>query len=249
MHLLDANELSVYWSQPFLSANAFVLLNLVGALLLGMLVGYERTFHGRAAGMRTYGLVCMTSAGLTALMGLPGFWYGGHASAATGLDPSRVIQGVVTGIGFLGAGVIMKEGFHISGLTTAASIWASAAVGIMIGLGFYGAAIGLALTCAASMVWVRSLEDWLPGHPALAFRVVFQEGHVPQESTFHAFATRLGYTLIPDSLSIKHQEGQTEWQFVGAGSKTAQCASASHVAQTLSQLEGVASFSISPSNG
>lgn len=139
---LETSNLYAYWSSSFLGANTFILLNLLGALILGMLVGYERTFRGRAAGMRTYGLVCMTSAGLTVLVGLPTYWYGGHSSVVAG-DPTRVIQGVVTGIGFLGAGVIMKDGFHISGLTTAASIWASAAIGIMVGVGFYAAAIFL----------------------------------------------------------------------------------------------------------
>jgi len=62
-------NLQHYWSGTFLAANAFNGLNLVGALLLGMLVGYERTFNGRAAGMRTYGLVCMASAALTVFVG------------------------------------------------------------------------------------------------------------------------------------------------------------------------------------
>ena len=61
-------------------------------------------------------------------------------------------------VGFLGGVVIMKDGFHISGLTTAASIWTSASIGIMMGVGFYGAAILLALVCAVSMELVRSLE-------------------------------------------------------------------------------------------
>ena len=59
-------------------------------------------------------------------------------------DPTRIIQGIVTGIGFLGAGVIMREGFNISGLTTAASIWTSSVIGILVGVGFYLAAMGLA---------------------------------------------------------------------------------------------------------
>ena len=70
-------DLQHYWSGAFLAANAFIGLNLVGALLLGMLVGYERSYNGRAAGMRTYGLVCMASTALTVFVGHASFWYGG----------------------------------------------------------------------------------------------------------------------------------------------------------------------------
>ena len=78
-----------YWSGEFLAANAFIGLNLLGALLLGMLVGYERSYNGRAAGMRTYGLVCMASTALTVFVGHASLWYGGSrwgcssASSAT----------------------------------------------------------------------------------------------------------------------------------------------------------------------
>src|SRR5436853_2938952 len=107
--MLSLNFLAAYWSAPEVAANVLIFLNLLGALILGMLVGYERAFHGRAAGMRTYGLVCMASAGLTVFVGYPGFWYGGLVSLPVNPDPTRVVQGIVTGIGFLGAGVIMKE--------------------------------------------------------------------------------------------------------------------------------------------
>ena len=102
--------------------------------------------------MRTYGLVCMASAALVVLAGYPDYWFGGRAIAPVSLDPSRTIQGIVTGIGFLGAGVIMKDGFSISGLTTAASLWASSAIGILVGIGFYAAAILLAFLSAACMI-------------------------------------------------------------------------------------------------
>lgn len=127
-----------YWSASELVTNLVVFAHLVGALLLGFVVGYERSFNGRAAGMRTYGLVCMTSAALTVIAGYPTQWYGGHTLQVVAADPTRVVQGIVTGVGFLGAGVIMKDGLNISGLTTAASLWASSAIGVLVGVGFYG---------------------------------------------------------------------------------------------------------------
>ena len=121
--------------KPELAINFFIFINVLGALLLGLIIGYERSYHGRAAGMRTYGLVCMASAALTVIAGYPNYWYGGIAAISPGVDPTRVIQGIVTGIGFLGAGV---EGrFNISGLVmAAASIWTSSAIGVMMGVGF-----------------------------------------------------------------------------------------------------------------
>ena len=125
--------LAGYWASPAIVTNLIIFLNLLGALALGLIVGYERSYHGRAAGMRTYGLVCMASAALTVLAGYPTFWYGGQVFTHIDVDPTRIIQGIVTGVGFLGAGVIMREGMSISGLTTAASLWASSAIGIMVG--------------------------------------------------------------------------------------------------------------------
>ena len=141
MSPLSPDALKIYWSADEVATNLLVFVNLLGALLLGFIVGYERSYHGRAAGMRTYGLVCMASAALVVIIGYPGYWYGGQGLQPAATDPTRVIQGIVTGIGFLGAGVIMREGFTISGLTTAASIWASSAIGILVGVGFYAAAI------------------------------------------------------------------------------------------------------------
>ena len=173
--MLTPDWLAGFWSHSALEVNAVVFLNLLGALALGLLVGYERSYHGRAAGMRTYGIVCMASAALTVFAGYPDHWYGGgHATVLGVMDPTRVVQGIVTGVGFLGAGVIMKEGLNISGLTTAASIWASCAIGVLVGIGFYGAAILLALLSAALMMWGSRIEGNLPSRHAIAVHVAQQ---------------------------------------------------------------------------
>mgnify|MGYP000967626691 CR=1 FL=1 len=142
---LNPSYLASFWSQPVVEANLLVFLNLGGAMLLGLLLGYERSYHGRAAGMRTYGIVCMASAALTVFAGYPEYWWGGSLNHIAAIDPTRVVQGIVTGVGFLGAGVILKDQGRVSGLTTAAAIWVTAAIGMGIGSGFYT----LALTGAA----------------------------------------------------------------------------------------------------
>jgi putative Mg2+ transporter-C (MgtC) family protein len=242
---LSIESLSAYWSLPEVETNIVVFLNIFGALLLGLLVGYERSYHGRAAGMRTYGLVCMASAALTVVPGYPAYWYGGHVMAAIGADPTRVIQGIVTGVGFLGAGVIMKEGFNISGLTTAASIWASSAIGILVGVGFYASAMLLALLSAVCMMWVSRLEGWLPSRQAVAIVLRFRKGFTPHENVLRAAALNRGYEIAGGSLSISYRSGQPEWQFVAVALTKDAGAPISELAAELTGFEGVEDFQLS----
>lgn len=103
-----------------------VVIRLLLAMLLGGIIGYEREHQGKAAGLRTHVLVCL-GATLFILVG------GGSTTLS---DPvSRIVQGVIAGIGFLGAGTILKHAHDVRGLTTAASIWFTAAIGVGIGLG------------------------------------------------------------------------------------------------------------------
>lgn len=247
MTALSYESLAAYWSAPAVATNMVVFLNLLGAMLLGLLVGYERSYHGRAAGMRTYGLVCMASAALTVIAGFPAYWYGGHVDAelAVAADPTRIIQGIVTGVGFLGAGVIMKEGFSISGLTTAASIWASSAIGILVGIGFYAAAILLALLSAASMMWISRLEGWLPSRQAIAVVMRFRRDFLPREDVLRRVALERGYELASGSIAIAYHDGQPEWRFVAVALRKALAAPLSELAGELARFEGVENFSLS----
>lgn len=238
--------LSAYWSSPELATNGIILLNLAGALLLGLLVGYERSYHGRAAGMRTYGLVCMASAALTIIGGYPGFWFGGHGGAVVAAaDPTRIIQGVVTGIGFLGAGVIMREGFNISGLTTAASIWASSVIGILVGVGFYLSAMGLAFLSAMIMIYLSRVEAFLPSRHAVAMTLRFKQDFVPREEALRRVALERGYEIAGGSLTIGRDNGKQEWRFVALALSKRSGAPLSALAAELSAYEGIESFQIS----
>jgi putative Mg2+ transporter-C (MgtC) family protein len=238
--------LSAYWSHTELATNAVILLNLLGALALGLLVGYERSYHGRAAGMRTYGLVCMASAALTVIGGYPAHWFGGHVSQyLINSDPTRIVQGIVTGIGFLGAGVIMREGFNISGLTTAASIWASSVIGVMVGIGFYLGAIGLAILCAGSMVFLTRVEAWLPSRHAIAITMRFKAGYMPQEPALRAMALQRGYEIAGGSLMIGSDGGQQEWRFVAIALSKRSGAPMAVLSAELAAFDGIHSFQLS----
>lgn len=245
MVLIPQEMLSAYWSKSEVAINMIVFMNLLGALALGLIIGYERSFHGRAAGMRTYGLVCMASAAITVIAGYPHFWYGGQATVMVGADPTRVIQGIVTGVGFLGAGVIMREGFNISGLTTAASIWAAAAIGVMVGVGFYAAAILLTLLSAASMMWVSRLEGWLPSHPAIAIVMQFRTDYKPQLEVLKRIANERGYDIAEGSLTINFKDGKPEWHFVAIAQGKDKGAPMAELAQELTAFEGVENYFLS----
>jgi putative Mg2+ transporter-C (MgtC) family protein len=238
--------LAAYWTQRELATNGLILLNLLGALLLGLLVGYERSYHGRAAGSRTYGIVCMASAALTIIGGYPEFWYGGHGGAlVSAADPTRIIQGVVTGIGFLGAGVIMREGFNISGLTTAASIWASSVIGIMVGVGFYLAAMGLAFMAAMIMIYLNRVEALLPSRHALAVMMRFKPDFVPLESTLRRVALERGYEIAGGTMSIGGSHGCQEWRFVVLALSRKSGMPLSILAAELAKFEGIDTFQLS----
>src|SRR6266571_6031408 len=135
-----------------------VLLRIAAALVVGGLIGFERTFHGRPAGFRTHSLVCLASALLMLVTVYQSDWMTAVPLDAIRTDPTRMAQGIMTGIGFLGAGVIFKEGFTVRGLTTAASIWVTAAIGILVGIGFYfpaGIATAMTLIVLSVFRWIE----------------------------------------------------------------------------------------------
>lgn len=174
-----------------------ILLRTVAAMICGALIGVERSYRGRAAGMRTYGLVCMGACLLVACVEYAAAW-----SARGSGDPTRVIQGIVTGIGFLGAGVIMREGFSVHGLTTAASIWTIAVIGVVFGTGLYAvAAIGTAATWIALEV-LQVLESRIPARSLVHCSVAFQRANAWSEAQLGAFVERHGFTIDEASHSL-----------------------------------------------
>ena len=229
-----------YWSLAPLQVNLLVFANLLGALGLGLVVGYERAYHSRAAGMRTYGIVCMASCALTVFAGYPQFWWGAVGGAVVPVDVTRVVQGIVTGIGFLGAGVIMRDGLNISGLTTAASIWATSGIGVLVGVGFYAAAILLTLLSAALMMWGGKLEARLPALPALSASLTFTEGVEPQELSIKAAMATWGYQVAEGSLNISSQAQRVSWQFVMVAARPRpRTTSLFELSRLMRQLDGV----------
>ncbi|MCX8071338.1 MAG: MgtC/SapB family protein [Candidatus Binatia bacterium] len=160
---------------------AHVMLYAGSAWLAGSLIGLERTFHGRPAGFRTHALVCLASALLMLVTTHQWEWLAGAPLETVRTDPTRMAAGIMTGIGFLGAGVIFKERLAVRGLTTAASIWITAVLGILYGVGlFVPAALGTVAVLGTLAVF-RWMEDRMPTQLFAHCTVRFDRQHVPSE--------------------------------------------------------------------
>jgi len=233
-----------YWVGTEMATNIVILMNIIGASMLGLIVGYERSYRGRAAGMRTYAFVCMASCALTVISGYPGAWFGGHASFGAVTDPGRIIQGIVTGIGFLGAGVIMRDGLNISGLTTAASIWAVAGIGILVGVGFYAAAIVLATLSAIFMMWGGKVEGWLPRRHAISLSLYFRKEVALHEKEIFRVMRELGYEVARGSYAVSMRDGHCEWRFVAVSLGKRKCGTLIDVTRRLATEDDIESFHV-----
>lgn len=126
-----------------------VIIKLILSAILGGIIGYQRELKDRPAGFRTH---VMVSAGSTIFMLVSTFEYRGL------FDPTRIAAGVVTGIGFLGAGTIIRQGSIVIGLTTAASLWSVAAIGLAVGAGFYSAAIAGTVIIFLALTLFKTVE-------------------------------------------------------------------------------------------
>ncbi len=132
-------------------------LRLIFALILGGVIGYERENLHRPAGFRTHILVCVGSALVMLTSEFMFIRYSGQTNA----DPARLGAQVISGIGFLGAGTIMREGFSVKGLTTAASLWAVSCVGIAVGIGYYEGAIIATILIYLTLMTLKRMQTKL----------------------------------------------------------------------------------------
>jgi putative Mg2+ transporter-C (MgtC) family protein len=138
-------------------------LPMLSSLVTGLLIGFERELMAKPAGLRTHALVCFASTLLMLAAARQAEWYvefipGGDIVS----DPTRMAHGVLTGIGFLCAGVIFREGASIHGLTTAASLWMTSAIGLLYGMGLYWLAVSGALATLAMLMLLRLVTHLRP---------------------------------------------------------------------------------------
>jgi putative Mg2+ transporter-C (MgtC) family protein len=230
--------------QPLASVgaeNAVMLVRIVGAVAIGALIGMERTFHARPAGFRTHALVCAASALLMLVTVYQNEWMTQVAPEAIRTDPTRMAQGIMTGIGFLGAGVIFKEGLTVRGLTTAASVWITSVLGILVGIGFWmPALIGTVATLAVLSVF-RVIEDRMPSEFYAHHHLRFRRESVMDE--VRKLVGSYGFTVMHLSSRLIDEGNFFEYRMVIRSRAPGQ---AHALAQHLLKLPEVIEFRISP---
>lgn len=169
--------------------------HLFAALFAGGAIGLERSYHGRPAGFRTHALVCLASSLLMTVTFYQAQWLPDTALNTIRADPTRMAQGIMTGIGFLGAGVIFKEGLSVRGLTTAASIWITAAIGIMMGVGFYLPAIVAVLLSLGTLSVFRLIEAKMPSRSYIHHQVSFGRNQIMSEPELLQLLNEQGFIV------------------------------------------------------
>ena len=218
-----------------------MIVRLLAALVAGACIGYERSFHGRPAGLRTHVLVCLASSLLMLVTVYEDQWV--RTTGEARLDPTRMAQGIMTGIGFLGAGVIVKEGLNVRGLTTAASIWITAAIGIIAGVGLYlPLVVSVALTLAVLSVF-RWIEMRVPTQAYFNFDVKYEKAGNLSEDEMRALIQRHKFSIANFSYRLE-TEGRVLRHCMTL--QTTDRGAAARLAQTLKENPTVLEFKLSP---
>jgi len=219
------------------------LLRLTLALAAGGVVGLERSYHGRTAGFREHTLVCISSCMLMLLAD----FHAEHLAPATHhevfIDPTRMAQGIMTGIGFLGAGAIIKDGLAIRGLTTAASVWMIAAIGIMIGTGYYLAAGAATFATFNINYFFRLIERRLRLEFYAHLHVRFIRGQALSEIDLRRILA--DYECEPSGFTYS-LAGEGRWFDYQMQLKTHDKDQVRILADKLAAMPGVCEFSIAP---
>jgi putative Mg2+ transporter-C (MgtC) family protein len=217
--------------------------HLVLALGAGALIGMERSYHGRPAGFRTHALVCLASAPLMTVTLFQHLWFIPTGNERVTLDPTRMAQGIMTGIGFLGAGVIMKEGLSVRGLTTAASIWITASIGILIGVGFYFPAAIATVLVLATLTVFRKIEMMMPTLFYAQLIVRFKADNNMSEQDLRGLVGAHGFSVTNLNYRLDRDSGFFEYQMAMRAPKASD---ARRLSEQLTQLDKVVEFRISP---
>jgi putative Mg2+ transporter-C (MgtC) family protein len=226
-----------------MSEQAVILVRVLAAVAVGALIGFERTFHGRPAGFRTHALVCAASSLLMLVTVYQNEWMTVVPKDAIRTDPTRMAQGIMTGIGFHGAGVIFKEGLTVRGLTTAASIWVTAAIGILLGIGFhFAAAVGTVATLAVLSAF-RFIEHRLPAEFYAHQSLTFERGAVMTEDELRRMLGEHGFTIA--NLSYHLTDGGKRFEYAMV-IKSRDARNADALSRHLAKRADVLEFRIDP---
>lgn len=163
---------------------------LILAAILGAVIGIEREIKNRAAGFRTH-IIVSVGACLIMLIGIDGI---GKFSSDTARDTARIAGQVISGIGFLGAGTILQKKNAVTGLTTAATLWLSAAIGLAVGIGYYEGAIIATVICLVTLISLNKISDLINKKTIKSYSMIFDTYNFNQDS-FYEFTSKEGVEI------------------------------------------------------
>lgn len=216
---------------------------ILGAVIAGGVIGFEREWRGRAAGLRTHILVSLASALLMlAAMSQADWAFRALPDENIVTDPTRMAHGVLTGIGFLCAGVIFRTGFSIHGLTTAASLWITSAIGILFGAGLY--ALGAAATglTALILIGLKLISGRLPARTVVDAEVCWERREASPEPAIEAALKAIDADARHDRFELI--DGQTvrrTWRL-----RAAEESQLKRLAEQLCAIPGVVAYRLDP---
>ncbi len=178
------------------------------AIVLAGLVGIERERKGRSAGLRTHILVCLGSTLAMVVSDIIALQWAEQDTTVT-LDQGRIAAGIITGVGFLGAGTIINVGSHHRGLTTAALIWFVAALGLAIGGGLYGIAIAATVAALLVVIVLERLARLLPSADRFTLTMGMPHG-LGRINEVETFIRAQGYEVVESRLRVSQEEQTTD---------------------------------------
>ena len=217
---------------------------IVGALIAGGVIGFEREWRGRAAGLRTHILVCLASALLMLAARSQGQW-AFHVLPDENIvtDPTRMAHGVLTGIGFLCAGVIFRTGFSIHGLTTAASLWITSALGLLFGAGLYGLGAVWTGVTAAVLIGLKLISMRLPAQTVVDVEVSWERREPSPEPAVEAALNAVDAAVHPGRFELIEDGrlARRAWRLKTAGEGRMKA-----LAERLGATPGVVAYRLDP---
>jgi len=219
------------------------ILPVLGSLVAGGVIGFEREFRGRPAGLRTHILVSLASTLLMLAAVHQDLWFALDPSIVR-IDPVRMAHGVLTGIGFLCGGVIFREGLSVHGLTTAASMWITSALGLLFGAEIYGLAIGGTVITVLVLGALRMADPHLPQQHIADLTVRFRGGQAMAQAAFTEFLATFDILATPYTHRMV-DGGAIE---LAATIRTVSRTQTARLAESLAEHPSVAAFEIAPRN-
>jgi putative Mg2+ transporter-C (MgtC) family protein len=233
-----------FFDQLLSTQDVSMAIHLAAALVAGGIIGLERSYHGRPAGFRTHTLVCLASSSLMMVTLFQSTWMTGASVGDVHIDPTRMAQGIMTGIGFLGAGVIYKEGITVRGLTTAASIWMTAAIGILMGIGLFFPGTMATMLTLGILSSFHIIERNMTKRAYIHCSITFERAKLMREKDLSALLKSLGFSVGNLSYRCTDNGRKFEYHMVV---RTMDIEGASKLTEALATHPEICEFHIAPS--